>query len=161
MPGPTYDPRRRRLLTGCSPGIAPPWADAAKLFELCSGCGACAAACPQGIVVSDGGHPSVDFRRGECTFCGACAGACPAPIFGTVIERPWTLVADIRDSCFAFNGIVCQSCRDSCPESAIRFELAFRSAPRPRVDAQACTGCGACAAGCPAEAIEIGEPVRV
>ena len=130
MPGPTYDPRRRRLLTGCSPGIAPPWADAAKLFELCSG-------------------------------CGACAGACPAPIFDTVTERPWTLVADIRDSCFAFNGIVCQSCRDSCPESAIRFELAFRSAPRPRVDAQTCTGCGACAAGCPAEAIEIGEPVRV
>ena len=53
-------------------------------------------------------------------------------------------------------GVVCQICRDVCPEEgAIRFELAYRNAPQPRVEPDACTGCGACVGTCPAAAITV------
>jgi ferredoxin-type protein NapF len=106
-------------------------------------------------VAADGGYPGVDFGRGGCTFCGACAAACPEPIFGEVAEAPWALVAEIGEACLALRGVVCQSCRDACPAAAIRFELVHRSAPRPRVDMEACTGCGACVAGCPTAAVAV------
>lgn len=41
---------------------------------LCVGCGACTAACPNGVhVFSDGEH---HLRRENCTACGACTKAC-------------------------------------------------------------------------------------
>jgi ferredoxin-type protein NapF len=154
-----FDPGRRRFLTGRPAGNPPPWAEPARFHNLCTRCGACAAACPEVILVTaDAGYPSVDFGRGECTFCGACAEACPEPIFASRTEPPWTIVAAIGEPCLALHGIVCQSCRDACPTGAIRFELAYRSAPRPRVDTTACTGCGACVAGCPASAITVAPP---
>jgi ferredoxin-type protein NapF len=122
----------------------------------------CAAACPELILVTaEAGYPSVDFSRGECTFCGACAAACPEPIFAPRAETPWALVAAIGEACLTLRGVVCQSCRDACPTAAVRFELAYRSAPRPRVDAAACTGCGACVGGCPTAAIAVREPAAV
>ena len=43
---------------------------------LCTGCGACAAACPeQAHAIRDGKH-TIDRRR--CRLCGACVEACPA-----------------------------------------------------------------------------------
>ena len=159
MARPGFDPARRRFLTGKPSVNPPPWADPQAFHELCTHCGACSAACPSGIVVTTGaGYPSIDFARGECTFCGACAEACPEPIFASRTEPPWTIVAAIGEPCLALHGIVCQSCRDACPTGAIRFELAYRSAPRPRVDTTACTGCGACVAGCPASAITVAPP---
>jgi ferredoxin-type protein NapF len=153
---PRFDPARRRLLTATPPGIPPPWADAQKLHELCTACGACAAACPTGILRTAGRPPVVDFARGECTFCGACADACPEPIFDRTREPPWALVARIGEACLALRQVYCQSCRDACPEAAIRFTPTWRAAPRPSVDAEACTGCGACVAACPVGAIEVG-----
>ena len=99
--------------------------------------------------------PSVDFRQGECTFCHACAAACPEPIFAGREQRPWELHAHIGETCLAHRGVVCQSCRDACPSGAIRFTLMLRAAPRPTVEADICTGCGACVAGCPAQAITV------
>jgi ferredoxin-type protein NapF len=157
-----FDPSRRRFLTGRPAGTPPPWADPARFHDLCTRCGACAAACPELILVTaEAGYPSVDFGRGECTFCGACAAACPEPIFAPRAETPWALVAAIGEACLTLRGVVCQSCRDACPTAAVRFELAYRSAPRPRVDTTACTGCGACVGGCPTAAIAVREPAAV
>lgn len=62
----------------------------------------------------------------------------------------------IGEGCLAFAGIVCHTCREICPEGAIRLELARGAAPRPILDAARCTGCGACVAACPGRAIVAG-----
>ena len=43
--------------------------------ERCTGCGACAAACPRRCHAVGEGH---GFDRARCAGCGACARACPA-----------------------------------------------------------------------------------
>jgi ferredoxin-type protein NapF len=156
MAAPAFDPARRRFLTGRGPGIPPPWADAARLHTLCTGCSTCVDACPEGILVAGAaGVPEVEFQRGECTFCQACADACPEPIFASRERQPWDLRAAIGDACLTLRGVVCQSCRDTCASGAIRFTPALRSAPRPTVETDQCTGCGACIAGCPVQAITV------
>ena len=155
-----FDPTRRRLLTGEAPALVPPWADDGRLHELCTRCGACVDACPEAVLVlGRSGPPRVDFARGECSFCGACAAACSLPIFDVTLAQPWNITAQIEERCLALSRVFCQSCRDACPHDAIRFQLVQRSAPRPVVDHDAYTGCGACVAGCPAQAITVREPV--
>ncbi|MEM2886408.1 MAG: hypothetical protein QXF24_10025, partial [Thermoproteota archaeon] len=41
--------------------------------EKCSGCAACAASCPYGVLGYRGERPELD---GECRFCGICAKVC-------------------------------------------------------------------------------------
>ncbi|AIB14886.1 ferredoxin (plasmid) [Azospirillum argentinense] len=133
-----------------------PWARTERFTDLCTRCGACADACPEGIIRrGDGGFPEVDFRRSECSFCAACADSCPEPVFDRAAASPWTLAVRIGPSCLAINRVVCRSCRDACPESAIRFALAPGGVAVPVVENNACTGCGACLAACPADAVTL------
>ncbi|WP_353861081.1 ferredoxin-type protein NapF [Azospirillum formosense] len=133
--------------------LRPPWSRTERFTDLCTRCGACADACPEKIIRrGDGGFPEVDFRQGECSFCAACADSCPEPVFDRT-SRPWTLTARIAPSCLAMNRVVCRSCRDACPESAIRFALAPGGVAVPVVEDDACSGCGACLAACPADAV--------
>jgi ferredoxin-type protein NapF len=106
-------------------------------------------------VRGDGGFPEVDFSRGECTFCADCAQACPAPVFDLTASRPWDLLAVIGEGCLTKQGVVCQSCREACPERAIVFRIASGRVPRPFVETTSCTGCGACVSRCPADAIAV------
>jgi ferredoxin-type protein NapF len=159
------DLARRSLLRGRAPSpppVRPPWARLDAFEDLCTRCRKCAAACPEQIVVrGDGGFPALDFSRGECTFCGACADACPEPLFKRRAAVPWQARAVIDDKCLAARGIVCRTCRDECPADAVTFELAPGRVAQPRVQLDRCTGCGACVATCPADAIKIAaEGVR-
>ena len=156
------DRTRRALLGGrlrVAPLLRPPWAlDEARFASACTGCDACVAACPQSVLVrGEGGLPVFEPARGECTFCGDCAAACGARAFAPLSMPPWTLQARVGDACLAARGIVCSSCRDACGESAIRFPPT-RAIPRPLVEADRCTGCGACVAACPTAAIAIAAP---
>lgn len=67
---------------------------------------------------------------------------------------------EIGAACFAARGIVCQSCGDLCPETAIRFHPRHGAPPVPSVNATTCNGCGECITGCPASAIQM-APVHV
>ncbi|PWC39892.1 ferredoxin [Azospirillum sp. TSO35-2] len=153
------DRGRRGFLRGCAAStpapIHPPWSRPAFFTSLCTRCGACADACPETILrPGDGGYPEVDFARGECSFCGACADACAEPVFDRT-AAPWSLRPVVAPSCLAVQRVVCRSCRDACPESAIAFRPAAGGAAHARIDDDACTGCGACVAACPVGAVTL------
>lgn len=154
----SIDLSRRGFLTGRQrpPKIRPPWTRQSVVAASCTGCSACVTACPQGIIALDGDErPALRFDAAECTFCGACAQACPEPVFDLSLPAFPHVVA-IGEACFARRGIVCQSCGDTCPASAIRFRPRIGGPALPELSAERCTGCGACISSCPAAAISVG-----
>ena len=147
---------RRDVLGGRSLLHRPPWTNEASIRTDCTSCGHCLKACPEAILVSGpAGTPIVDFNFGACTFCGACVGACDENVFADVIQAPWSLAAEVGPRCLLKAGISCQSCTDACDEDALRFDLAVRPAGAIRLDLDKCTGCGACVAVCPVDAISM------
>ena len=143
-------------ISGRKPALRPPWALAGDAFlAACTRCGDCVPACPTRIVVIVGGYPTVDFSRGECTFCGACVDACKPGALCKSEAPPWRIQAQIGSNCMAFKDVVCRTCGDACTPAAIRFRPRLGGAAVPEVDAGRCTGCGACLAPCPANAITL------
>lgn len=135
----------------------PPWAVAESLFQsLCSRCGTCLSVCPKRILVrGDGTFPTVDFRRDGCTFCEKCVEACTEDALSKAIDPPWTLKAAIGEACLEHQGVVCRACADFCEPNAIRFKPTNGGRALARVEAGACTGCGACVSRCPVRVIAI------
>lgn len=153
-------PARRSFLKGGRPVAneqRPPWTSD-DFVDSCTRCNNCITACPEGILQKgDGGFPRIAFEHDGCTFCEECVRACDAPVFDLSREAfRWR--ADIRDSCLAKSNIHCQSCQDACETEAIRFLYSPGRVPHPEVDVDSCTGCGACVAVCPQDAI--GLPVQ-
>lgn len=147
-----------RIRTPARVPLRPPWAQPEPTFlETCSRCNACLDACAEKIVMrGEGGFPAIDFSHRECTFCYACARACPSGALGTPgTGPPWKYVARISTACLSAQGVYCRSCGEVCEVDAIRFTLALGSVPRPRVNTQDCSGCGACVGVCPAGAVEV------
>jgi ferredoxin-type protein NapF len=97
----------------------------------------------------------VDFGRGGCTFCGACADSCRASVFQRDLSPPWRIEIAVSGRCLPRRGIVCESCRDACADSAIRFVRTAGRAPAPEIALDRCTGCGACVPVCPESAISV------
>lgn len=152
------DLRRRGLLLGggaAAPVLRPPWAlEERRFLDACTSCGACVGQCPERVLVAGAGRlPEFDPHRGECTFCGDCVRACPSGALAAA-PHPWRLTAVAQEGCMPRQGIVCSSCRDACPAQAVRFPVRSRI-PVPEVDLDACTGCGACVAVCPVDAIAL------
>lgn len=138
--------------------IRPPWALAEAAFiDRCTRCNDCLPACPQAILIAgDGGYPTVDFSRAECTFCGECVKVCrPQALLRDNDRAPWTIKALISDLCLARRGVECRVCGDFCDVRAIRFTPRLGGSPLPEIATEQCTGCGACLAPCPSQAIAI------
>ncbi len=147
---------RRAFLTRLAPKsgrrVPPPYTHADTDFAACAACSApCVDACADetGVLVrEEGGAPYLDFARAGCTFCAACLEACPEGVLSegrTPLARVWIETG----SCLAHQGVVCVACRQACGEDAVVFEGMMR----PRIDADACTGCGLCVPACPVEAV--------
>lgn len=104
----------------------------------CVGCGACAAICPTGHIVSSR-SPGIlriwdrDFKlatcvvdRARCRACGVCAEACPFSIPRIVVERGGDEHAAIDiEACRG-----CGVCLAACPAGAIEQPRARRDLPR-------------------------------
>ncbi len=149
--------RRNLFSRRKSSAIRPPWVrEAIEFTDLCTRCAACINACETKIIVKgDGGFPEVSFKDNECTFCKQCATICPEPQLFDLSQMPWLHSAQIQDNCLTYQGIWCQSCKDACEPRAIRFILEVGKAPMPNIDTELCTGCGACVAPCPNQAIQL------
>jgi len=154
--------RKRQFLRPGRSGddLRPPWLlDVHSFTDACTRCGRCAELCPEKILVpGDGGFPMVDFSLGECTFCGQCTTDCEAKLFHLDINSPstgWTHKAAVSERCLTNFGVMCRSCEDTCEPRAIRFPLSAGVVPGPVINADSCTGCGACIGPCPEQAISM------
>lgn len=155
----TTDMTRRGLfarLRGGPTQLRPPWSKPEHEFtEACTQCGGCIEVCPTGLLVKGhAGFPIADFSYYSCTFCGACRDACVQECFRASDEAPWDLKAVANSTCLETKGVSCRVCEDSCESAAIRFLLQPGGKATPSIT-PSCTGCGACAARCPVQAISI------
>ncbi len=151
-----------RGIAGAPAPQRPPWALPEHQFtSACDGCGACIGACPQAILVpAAGGLPRIDFSRGGCTFCGQCVDACGRRAFAAgTAPAAWDLQAWISPACLEPQGIACRVCETACGEAALRFRPMPGGRARVIVVHGRCTGCGACVAACPANAIQIAAQI--
>lgn len=161
------DPSRRRFFRGrvkTKQEMRLPWVINEAVFTSgCTQCQDCMNSCESNIIVKDeDGFPKVDFNLGECTFCNKCIDICEQPLFSGVFteqntlnnkEKAWPVTIEIGDKCLAKNAIYCQSCRDECETSIIKFNYIDSSIPQPSLNDLDCNQCGACIKSCPQGAI--------
>ncbi len=94
----------------------------------------------------------------ECTGCTACAKQCPmGAISGKVKEFHYISAALCID---------CGVCGMACPSSAVLDssgnvceKVSLKDRPKPTVDHEFCTGCGACVAICPFNCLDINDSI--
>lgn len=150
----SFLPIRAQLTRGQC--LRPPWSTEARIRKNCTSCGDCIRVCPEAILIAGpAGTPAVDFKNGACTFCGKCAEACSESVFQDSDAEPWAMMATVSSTCLLKAGISCQSCTDACDEMALRFDMRAGLVGEIDVMQEKCTGCGACVATCPVQAIQV------
>ena len=140
-----------------TPAIRLPWTADEQLFtQGCTQCGNCISACEENIIIKgDGGFPEINFELGECSFCQACVNSCEELLFTETNHKPWQVDISIKNNCLTKKQIHCQVCQDACEPQAIHFQYQQASVPQPNISQPDCTGCGACVAICPENAISL------
>ncbi len=140
--------------------IRPPYNSDEGLFHrYCGGCeGKCVPVCEEKIIhINEKDKvPYLDFKNSGCTFCKKCVDACDFAVLNIddiyeSVNKVNALPVIDRYGCLAWKKIICSSCRDICPDGAIKFWALWN----PKVQADKCTGCGLCISVCPKEAIYI------
>lgn len=123
----------------------------------CIKCGRCALVCPYRSIrlggVGDGlqlGTPYIEPRRVPCYLCMKCPPVCPSGALNAAVEqfsvRMGVATLD-RQTCYAWNGIVCRACFQSCP--VFDRAITLKDGAFPLVHDDACVGCGICENVCP------------
>ena len=139
--------------------IRPPWALSESPFtKLCERCDDCVDKCPTHIIHKGrGDFPVIDFKSGECLFCGDCVDACkPGALKKIDGQQPWSVIASINSkTCLAYNNVECRSCYDPCEAHAINITPRIGGVSIPVLNSANCTGCGACFAVCPVQAVNM------
>lgn len=143
-------------------GLIPPGLEQTATYKNCNSCpGHCAKICPQKIIKRHPeshdlkGQPFLDFSIDGCTFCFECNEICPSLINDNNAPIRQLGKAELsHDSCYAWNGIICMSCINTCPENLLKFD----NSRKPSIEQDSCTGCGFCIKNCPPNAIEITSP---
>ncbi len=120
----------------------------------CLGCGDCASVCVSDAICITDGIAHVNTAR--CVGCGMCVKTCPKHIISMIPQETATVVycssrdkgADARKAC-KNACIACRKCEKLCPCDAIKVTDNCAV-----IDYEKCTGCGACAEGCPTGCIK-------
>ncbi|MGH1361890.1 MAG: ferredoxin-type protein NapF [Burkholderiaceae bacterium] len=151
---------RRALLRGrvkATVVVRPPFAIRESEFrQACDACGECLPACPEQIIQTDEwGRPSLSFTDSGCTFCDACTQACDSHALSKNNPRPWPWTATLNKNCLNARGVSCRLCEEFCEARALVFKPALGGRYDLTLNANDCTGCGACIAPCPTNAISI------
>lgn len=147
-----FDPSRRSLfsrfkadlVTNESKVTRPPNALEELLFlQKCTQCGDCVRVCPHNAIHLEQGYPVLE--KG-CDNCNECTLICQT---GALLQI--NLIAKISYRCKPHLAYFCQSCIETCPESAIRVEQGNSAV----VDEELCIGCGKCQQTCEFYAISL------
>lgn len=125
----------------------------------CLGFGSCTKVCPYDAIHVVNGLAKVD--RTKCVACGKCVATCPQKIIEIIPDTSKYAVQcsnhdkgpSVKASCSA-GCIGCTLCTRQCEFGAITMNNNVA-----HIDQSKCTGCGKCAAKCPAKIIHLRETV--
>lgn len=155
----------RSAKAGTGIAVRPPGAANEDQFTaLCIRCGSCIRCCPPQILHHDVlGHglaglltPAASFDSGYCReHCKRCTEVCPSGAISrmTIGEKRRVVMGIVRidiETCALATGGECTACITQCPYEALSIgQSPDGFASQPQLDADRCTGCGACEAVCP------------
>lgn len=130
-----------------------------EFLSVCERCHECSLACPYQVIEHLGpiagnseGTPFLVPEENPCHWCTNmdCIRACPsgALAFGPNDHVPpiGTVTLNLEE-CLNEHGILCDTCVMHCPSSIQALTMVDR---RPKLDADACVGCGLCVFYCDA-----------
>lgn len=126
-----------------------------QFLAECTRCGDCIEACPHDAIVPApvrlgdvAGSPVVEADRAACWMCDdfPCITSCQPHVLTNLLPPVMGTARVTAQLCIAHHGTTCSVCSERCPvEGAMYVE-----AGKPRVNEEACTGCGVCRYVCPA-----------